>query len=154
MKLKYYSEHGFPLKRATPGSAGYDILAPRRIQMAPGTPKLIIKTGLRVKLEDYEKPHVLMVFPRSSTGIKYNTRLLNSVGIIDSDYCGPDDEIMVALYRGKDDGETKVWEKGDAFAQLVVMPILTPESEMVSRDQLVGANRGGIGSTDDVEIFK
>jgi dUTP pyrophosphatase len=88
------------------------------------------------------------LYPRSSLGLKKEGVLLsNSVGIIDQDFCGPDDEICVLLYNAsKHDYEIKA---GERIAQLVLKEDLKkPEIEEKTVDFLKPKSRGGFGSTD------
>ena len=88
---------------------------------------------------------VLLLFPRSSYGVKKGMVLANTVGVIDSDfYNNPRDEgnITIAL---RNDGQVPFTiKKGERFAQGVFMPYLLADKEDVLND----SRNGGIGSTD------
>ena len=75
-------------RRATAGSAGYDFYMPADMSIAPGE-TVKIPTGIRVEMQE---EWVLKCYPRSGLGFKYRLQLNNTVGIIDSDYFGSDNE--------------------------------------------------------------
>jgi len=96
MKLQYVSKLGAKLHMPkTPGSAGYDIETPIDINLYPGE-TMLVDTGIVVKLPKVEgKTFHLKIYPRSSTKFV----LVNSVGVIDADYCGPNDTIKLRIAR-------------------------------------------------------
>ena len=108
----HYSDIKLPL-RATSGSAGYDFYSPIDFELKPGE---IIKvpSGIRCKIDD---GYVLQIYPRSSLGFKYQMALLNTVGIIDSDYYNADNEghIIVGIVNRGD--KVVSIKKGDRFVQ-------------------------------------
>ena len=132
-----YDSYELP-KRATKNSCGYDFYAIEDVILHPGEIKKI-PTGYKAKFMSDE---MLMMVIRSSMGFKYNVRMCNQVGIIDSDYYGnPNNEghLWVALQNeGNVDYEIK---KGTAYCQGVFFKYLTcgdkPSTERVD----------GIGST-------
>ncbi|WP_276861784.1 dUTP diphosphatase [Anaerococcus tetradius] len=98
-----------------------------------------VHTGVRVEIPE---GYFGGVYPRSSTGVKKQLMLANTIGVIDSDYRG---EIMVFFYNyGK---ETQVIKNGDRLAQLVIQPYERCDIELV--DNLNDSARGedGFGST-------
>ncbi len=127
-------------KRSTKTSAGYDIRSVEDGIIKPGQ-TMIFKTGLKVCMNPDE---VLYIYSRSSQGYKYNVCLINSVGVIDSDYYNnPDNEghFSVKLINlGDKDFEVKV---GDKIAQGVFMKFLTVDDE----EEIKGKRKGGLGST-------
>ncbi len=125
-------------KRATAGSAGYDLFAPCDMEIAAGE-TVLIPTGIRARIDN---GWVLMIFPRSGLGFKYRVRLNNTVGIIDSDYYGADNEghIMVKLTNEGD--KTVSVAKGSGFAQGVFLPFGITED-----DSADAVRTGGFGST-------
>ena len=136
---RIYADIRMP-RRATAGSAGYDICAPVDIELAPGK-EILIPTGLRVHMrEDY----VLMLFPRSGLGFKYRLQLNNTVGVIDSDYFGAKNEghIMLKLTNDSNEGRTLTVNPGDAVAQGVFMPY-----GITMDDDAHAQREGGFGST-------
>ena len=102
---------------------------------------MAFKTGLKVAMNSDE---VLYIYSRSSQGYKYNVCLINSVGVIDSDfYNNPDNEghFSIKLVNlGENDFEVKI---GDKIGQGVFMKYLTVDDE----EEIKGKRKGGIGST-------
>lgn len=127
-------------RRATAGSAGYDICTPRALTLRPGE-TVKVPTGLRVYIED---GWVLKLYPRSGLGFKYRLQLNNTVGIIDSDYYYADNEghIFVKVTNDSNEEKTLTLEAGDAFAQGVFV-----EYGITFDDDADGVRRGGFGST-------
>lgn len=128
-------------KRATVGSAGYDFFAPEAFELQPGESTLI-PTGTRVRIDE---GWVLQIYPRSGLGFKYGVRLMNTVGIIDSDYFNAKNEghIMIKLVNESPDGKTLEVKKGDAFAQGLFV-----QYGICVDDETDGVREGGFGSTD------
>jgi len=130
----------FPLPAyATGGSAGLDLRAcldaPRAL--APGRAELI-PTGIAIHLEDPGLAAVIL--PRSGLGHKHGIVLGNLVGLIDSDYQGP---LMVSCWnRGS---EPFTVQPGDRIAQLVVVPVLQVELEVVEDFATSQRAAGGFG---------
>ncbi|MFO1456308.1 MAG: dUTP diphosphatase [Steroidobacteraceae bacterium] len=132
----------FPLPAyATGGSAGLDLRAcvEAPLVLAPGQAQLI-PTGLSIWVEDPGLAAVIL--PRSGLGHKHGIVLGNLVGLIDSDYQGP---LMVSCWnRGS---EPFTVQPGERIAQLVVVPVVQVEFEVV--DEFVATQRGagGFGSS-------
>lgn len=84
-------------KRASKDSAGYDFEVIEKVVIEPGEIKLV-PTGIKVLMP---KNEVLLVFPRSSLGMKKGLMMSNGVGVIDADYYYSDNEghIMIPLYN-------------------------------------------------------
>lgn len=132
----------FPLPAyATEGSAGMDL---RALLKAPHTLKpgetLLIPTGIAIHIGN---PHVAaLILPRSGLGHKHGIVLGNLVGLIDSDYQG---ELMVSCWNR---GNTEfVIEPGERIAQLVLVPVLQTQFEVVSEFSESDRSSGGFGST-------
>ena len=127
-------------KRSTKSSAGYDIRSVEEGVVKVGEAKAF-KTGLKVCMNPDE---VLYLYSRSGHGYKHNVCLMNSVGVIDSDfYNNPDNEghfQIKLLNLGDKDFEVKV---GDKIAQGVFMKYLTVDDE----EEIEGERKGGLGST-------
>jgi dUTP pyrophosphatase len=132
----------FPLPAyATGGSAGLDLRAclDAPLVLAPGAAQLL-PTGLSIWVEDPGLAAVIL--PRSGLGHKHGIVLGNLVGLIDSDYQGP---LMVSCWnRGS---EPFTVQPGERIAQLVVVPVVQVEFEVV--DEFVATTRGagGFGSS-------
>jgi len=131
-------------KRGSVGSAGYDFVSPLDVEIAPHS-KATIYTGIKCRLdrEDPNSLYVLKVYPRSSLGIKKNINMANTVGIIDSDYYGNENNeghIIIALVNNSD-WAVKIAE-GDRFVQGIIT-----KAYITSDDVADGVRTGGIGST-------
>lgn len=125
-------------KRATSGSAGYDFKAPFSFELRPGQ-TIKIPTGIRVKIDE---GWWLGCLPRSGLGFKYQIRLANTLGVVDSDYYSSSNEghIFLKVVNGGD--KIISVEAGDGFAQgiFVQYGITYSDSAAEKRD-------GGFGST-------
>jgi len=125
-------------KRATTGSAGYDFYSPIDFTLAPGE-MIKFPTGIRVRID---KGWVLMMFPRSGLGFKYRLQLNNTVGIIDSDYFGAQNEGHIFIKLTNDGDRLLTVHAGDAVVQGVFVPF-----GIVTGDDASGQRIGGFGST-------
>lgn len=127
-------------RRATRGSAGYDVFAPFSFSLRPGE-TIKIPTGIRVKMEE---SWVLQLYPRSGLGFKYRLQMNNTVGIIDSDYYYSDNEghIFVKMTNDTNEGKTAEVAQGTGFAQGVFT-----EYGITVDDEAEGVRNGGLGST-------
>jgi dUTP pyrophosphatase len=132
----------FPLPHyATDGSAGMDMRAcvDAPLTLAPGETQLI-PTGLAIHVEDSGMAAVLL--PRSGLGHKHGIVLGNLVGLIDSDYQG---QVFVSCWnRGNEDFTIN---PGERIAQMVIVPVIHADFEVV--DEFVASDRGtgGFGHT-------
>lgn len=130
----------FPLPTyATPGSAGLDLraLLDQQLVLQPGETKLI-PTGLSIHVADPNLAAVIL--PRSGLGHKNGIVLGNLVGLIDSDYQGP---LMVSLWnRGQQPFTVEV---GDRIAQLVFVPVVQAEFNLVTDFTASKRGEGGFG---------
>jgi deoxyuridine 5'-triphosphate nucleotidohydrolase len=130
----------FPLPAyATAGSAGLDLRAciDADLLLEPGKAELI-PTGLAIYVEDPGLAAVIL--PRSGLGHKHGVVLGNLVGLIDSDYQG---HLMVSCWnRGR---EPFTVRPGERIAQLVVVPVVQVELEVVEDFSATGRGVGGFG---------
>jgi dUTP pyrophosphatase len=132
----------FPLPHyATDGSAGMDMRAclDEPLALAPGESTLI-PSGLAIHVEDPGLAAILL--PRSGLGHKHGIVLGNLVGLIDSDYQG---QVFISCWnRGT---ETFTIQPGERIAQMVIVPVVHADFEIV--DEFVSSNRGagGFGHT-------
>ncbi len=126
--------------RATAGSAGYDFCLPEKIILEAGK-GVLVPTGIRAKIAD---GWVLNIYPRSSLGFKFRMQLDNTVGIIDADYYGAENEghIMIKITNDSRSGKTLEIERGKGFAQGVFLPF-----GITVDDEADGERVGGFGST-------
>ncbi len=127
-------------KRATAGSAGYDFFAPAAFTLKAGEMTKIL-TGIRARIDD---GWVLKLYPRSGLGFKFRLQLNNTVGIIDSDYYGSDNEghIQVKLTNDSREGKTVEVEAGTGFSQGIFV-----EYGITVDDEADEVRNGGFGST-------
>jgi dUTP pyrophosphatase len=128
-------------ERATAGSAGVDLRAclEQAIELEPGGCELI-PTGLAIHLDD--PGFAAVILPRSGLGHKHGIVLGNLVGLIDSDYQG---ELMISVWNR---GSTRFRiEPGDRVAQLVIVPVIEAEFEVVEAFERSGRGSGGFGHT-------
>lgn len=126
---------------ATPGSAGLDLRAciEHVLTLRPGETDLI-PTGMAIHLDN--PGYAAMILPRSGLGHKHGIVLGNLVGLIDSDYQG---QLLVSCWnRGH---EPFILNPMERIAQLVIVPVMQAQFEVV--DDFVASHRGegGFGST-------
>lgn len=126
---------------ATTGSAGLDLRAmlDEPLTLNPGETRLI-KTGLAIHLAD--PGYAALILPRSGLGHKHGIVLGNLVGLIDSDYQG---ELMVSTWnRGQ---EAFTIEPMERIAQLVIVPVVQMQMNIVDDFETSDRGAGGFGST-------
>ena len=124
----------------TDGAAGFDLCSRIDVLIQP---KEMFDIPLNVVIEAYPI-HVLLLTLRSSTPNKFGITMLHSPGIIDSDYCGDNDEIKLRAYNFTDKPATI--PKGIRIAQGIFVVRYRAEWEEV--DTMERKDRGGFGSTD------
>lgn len=133
-----YSDLSLPT-RSTKHSAGYDFKSPIEFTLNPGESKKV-PTGIKANMNEDE---FLAILVRSSMGFKYNIRLCNQVGIVDSDYYNnPDNEGHIFIKIQNEGTEAITINKGDRFAQGIFMNYLITDDDMA-----FGERTGGFGST-------
>jgi dUTP pyrophosphatase len=126
---------------ATAGAAGLDLRAciDAPITLQPGETQLI-PTGLAIHLAD--SGYAALILPRSGLGHKHGIVLGNLVGLIDSDYQG---QLMVSAWnRGQQAFELTPMER---LAQLVIVPVVQAEFNVVEEFETSQRGEGGFGST-------
>ena len=134
-----YEDISLP-NRSTKHSAGYDFKSSFAFTLNPGESKKV-PTGIKVCMNEDE---YLAIFVRSSMGFKYNIRLCNQVGIVDSDYYNnPDNEGHIFIKIQNEGTEPLIINKGDRFAQGIFMKYLLTDDDISE-----GERTGGFGSTD------
>lgn len=126
---RYESDHAAAFDLA---AADDVVVEPRRVALVP--------TGLVVEVP---AGMFLGVFARSSTPLKRGVMVANGVGVIDPDYCGPADEVKIAVMNFTDTAVTV--RRGDRIAQGIFLA--APRVTWDEADQLREASRGGFGAT-------
>ena len=126
---------------ATPGSAGLDLRAcvDTPVVLEPGQAQLI-PTGLAMHLGD--PGLAAMILPRSGLGHKHGIVLGNLVGLIDSDYQG---QLMVSAWNRSSTAFTL--EPMERLAQLVIVPVVQAQFNVVTEFAATERGEGGYGST-------
>ena len=132
----------FPMPHyATDGAAGMDMRAcvEEALEIAPGDTHLI-PTGIAMHIE--ESGLAAMLLPRSGLGHKHGIVLGNLVGLIDSDYQG---QVYISAWnRGK---ESFTLQPGERIAQMVIVPVVHAEFEVVEEFTASERGEGGFGHT-------
>lgn len=138
VKYKYIDALALPPVYATEGSACFDLHGIDLATIRPGE-QVAIRTGLV-----FEIPigHVMLLYSRSGHAAKFNIRLANCVGVIDSDYRG---QVCVLMHNDGFDPYTV--RPQDRIAQAMILPL--PEVQLVRTEELTNTARGtnGFGST-------
>ena len=141
LKVKKVRDNAKLPTRATEGSAGYDLYACiDKPLLLKGGDTAVIPTGIAIGLD---APHyAAFIYARSGLAIKHGIGLLNSVGVIDSDYRG---EICVGVINQISEAyEIQPFER---IAQMIIEPVALPElAEVETLDETV-RGAGGFGST-------
>ena len=126
---------------ATAGSAGLDLRAcidaPLTLQANAWR---LVPTGIAIYLKD--PGYAALILPRSGLGHKHGIVLGNLVGLIDSDYQG---QLMVSAWNRSDTAFTL--QPLERLAQLVIVPVLQAEFNVVSEFPMSQRGEGGYGST-------
>ena len=135
---KLYEEYDLP-KRMTSHSAGYDFFAIEGFTIKPGEIKKI-PTGYKATFGNDE---MLMILVRSSMGFKYNVRMTNQVGIIESDYYNNIDNEGHMFVSLQNEGDRDfVVKKGEGYAQGIFTKFLICDDDITTNER-----QGGLGST-------
>jgi dUTP pyrophosphatase len=126
---------------ATEGSAGLDLCAciDTELQLQPGQTELI-PTGIAIHIDDPELAAVLI--PRSGLGHKHGIVLGNLTGLIDSDYQG---QLFVSCWNRSNTAFTIC--PGDRIAQMVLVPVVQAQFNVVDSFEETHRAEGGFGST-------
>lgn len=129
-------------KIATTEAAGVDVSTPYSFVLKSGETHLL-NTGLIIKAP---REHCILVLPRSGLATKKSVTIANTPGLIDRDYCGPEDFIKIALVnRGSED---VAFERGDRVAQLLFIKYVSPVWQVQTEPSFSqNISRGGFGST-------
>jgi dUTP pyrophosphatase len=126
---------------ATAGSAGLDLRAvlDAPVVLPPGRAELL-PTGLAIHIDD--PGLAAMILPRSGLGHKHGVVLGNLVGLIDSDYQG---QLMVSCWN-RGSAEFTV-QPGERIAQMVIVPVVQVQLEIVEDFAASARGAGGFGHT-------
>ncbi len=123
---------------ATAGSVGFDLycreeteIMPRQLARIPAN--VVVRTP---------PGYMLLLTMRSSTARRKGLLIPNGVGVIDQDYCGEGDELLISVYNFKD--EAVFVHYGERVAQGIFVPIMRVAWQEVDE---MGQARGGFGST-------
>lgn len=133
-------KEGFPLPAyATEGSAGVDLRAciDQPLEINPGETQLV-PTGIAIHIKDPSLAATIL--PRSGLGHKHGIVLGNLVGLIDSDYQG---QLFISVWNRGDQSFTI--EPADRIAQLVVLPVVQVEFDLVNEFGESERGAGGFG---------
>jgi len=120
-------------------AAAFDFSAAEDVTIAPSQVALV-PTGLVIEVPD---GMFLGIFARSSTPMKRGLMVANGVGVVDPDYCGPDDEVKVAVVNFTAAPVTV--RKGDRIAQGIFLT--APRVNWDESEALRDRSRGGFGAT-------
>lgn len=123
----------------TPGAAGFDLSIIEDVAVEADE-TFMARTGLVIRAP---VGHMLMLAPRSSTWARWGIRLGNTVGIVDEDFCGNDDELFLALWNPN--YTVRKVPAGTRVAQGIFVPI----SQVIFEEHasMPDPSRGGWGST-------
>jgi len=123
----------------TDESAGFDLAAAHDVTVPPRQ-IVLVRTGLVIEVPS---GHFLAIFARSSTPLKRGLMVANGVGVIDPDFSGPDDEVMIQVLNVTD-APVEV-RRGDRIAQGIVLQ--SPRVTWLEVTELRAVTRGGFGAT-------
>jgi dUTP pyrophosphatase len=124
---------------ATPGSVGFDLLCRAETTVPPGAIAL-----LPSNLIIHTPPgYALLIAPRSSTARRTGLDFPHSLGVIDQDYRGPDDEVMIQVRNTR--AAPVVVARGERIAQGLFVPVALAQWREMERPD--GPSRGGFGSS-------
>ena len=138
IKIKYFSDDLERLRYIDGKSDWIDLRAAETVELKKGD-YYAIKLGVAMKLPEGYEAHVV---PRSSTFKNYGLIMVNSVGIIDNTYCGPNDQFHMPVYATRD----TVVNFNDRICQFRIMEN-QPKINFIEDDLEGETNRGGLGST-------
>jgi dUTP pyrophosphatase len=126
-------------KYHTSESAGFDIASSVDRVIKPKE-VVLLGTGLIIQAPE---GHFLLISARSSLPLKKGLMVSNGIGVVDRDYCGPEDEIKISVYNFTDhDVEIT---RGERLAQGLFLPV--DQVEWVETKNIKEGSRGGFGSS-------
>ena len=124
---------------AKPGDAGVDLIAAEDLVLLPGGGRALVPTGIAVAIP---RGYAGFIQPRSGLALKHGVTCLNTPGLIDADYRGELQVILVNL----SERPFRI-RRGERIAQLVVAPIAPTEAVEVVALEATARGAGGFGST-------
>lgn len=134
-----YESYNIPVRK-TKGSAGYDFESLVNCTLEPNATKKI-PLGIKASMNCDE---ALIIIVRSSLGFKYNVRMCNQVGLIDSDYYNNlDNEGHIWIQLQNHGNNDFIIKKGDAICQGIFIKYLKVDNEI----EIKSERKSGIGST-------
>lgn len=141
VKVKLLREGANLPRLATGGAAACDLysLLDAPVTIMPGQ-RYAVPTGIAIALPDTGS--VAVICARSGLALKRGLGLANGIGVVDSDYRG---EILVALINNS--AEPQTIESGERIAQLMILPVIQAEYEVVPELDETERGGGGFGST-------
>jgi dUTP pyrophosphatase len=123
----------------TKGSVAFDLYSRLDLEIKPKE-IVLVPTNFIIQTP---KNFMLLIAARSSTPIKLGLSVLNGIGIIDQDYCGPEDEIKLQAYNFTD--QTVKITKGQRIGQGTFIKVNKAKWQEINEISL--KSRGGFGST-------
>lgn len=145
VEIRQINPNAVKPKRATSGSAAYDLFLPKDTQSFHLLPKEVVSIGLGFSIDLLKDDLAFIMMPRSGTGSR-GLHLANVTGLVDSDYQG---EITLKLTN--DSNDSIFVDATKAVAQAIITPVLAAywtEVEDHTRTTLRG--EGGFGHTDSI----
>lgn len=134
-------QDAFDPEYMTEGACGFDLRVLDQTEIKPGQ-VAYLKTGLRVKVP---VGYALFIALRSSTPKKYGLISPGGFGLVDQDYCGPQDEVAVIVQNITD--HDVVVNHGDRIAQGILVRVGKAHFQPIALADVTGSSRGGFGST-------
>jgi dUTP pyrophosphatase len=123
----------------TSEAAGFDLASAHDVVVQPRQ-IVLVRTGLVIEVPT---GYFLAIFARSSTPLKRGLMVANGVGVLDPDYSGPNDEVMIQVMNVTE-SDVQI-HRGDRLAQGIVLP--APRVAWEEVDEVRETTRGGFGAT-------
>lgn len=139
MKFKQLNPNFMLPVKSSIEAGGLDIIMPEDGQLKPGEKKMV-PLGFSAAVP---RGYAALILPRSGVGAKKGLELINTIGLIDSDYRG---EWMAAMQL-KPNQETLNWARGERLLQILVIPVANITPELVLDLDETDRGAGGFGST-------
>ncbi len=139
VNIKFLNQYAKVPTKGTPLSAGYDLYNPNGEYYIAPHETIKIDTKIAIELP---KGTFGGIFPRSGLSTKKGLRLANCVGVIDSDYRG---SIIVPIYNDSNEFQTII--DGERIAQLIVLPFMAIDFNIVNELNTTERGESGFGGT-------